>query len=122
MDKKLYTVAGTSILEGQGLKARFATDMLRQKVLEGCGHTDIKLVELPNPMLKEDALKHLLTLEQFNKDKESVDMLNASIAKLQPKPKKEKKAKETGTAPTTPAAPEPVVKKGKKAPAAPPAA
>ena len=60
MTNKLFTVAGTSNLNGS-VKYRFATSMNRAAVLKKCGHTDIKLVELPNPMSKEDAVAFLAT-------------------------------------------------------------
>lgn len=54
---KLFTVAGTSNLEGT-VKFRVANGsaVARTKVLERSGHTDIKLVDLVKPMTKEDAI------------------------------------------------------------------
>jgi len=53
---KLFTVAGTSALEGV-VKFRVANGSAaaRSKVLTRSGHTDIKLVDLATPMTKEDA-------------------------------------------------------------------
>lgn len=53
---KLFTVAGTSNLEGV-VKFRVANGSAtaRTKVLERSGHKDIKLQDLPRPMTKEDA-------------------------------------------------------------------
>jgi hypothetical protein len=62
---KLYTVAGTSTLNGE-TKARFANDTMRIKVLAKNGHTDITLVELPSEMTKVEAAKFLATLEEFS--------------------------------------------------------
>jgi len=56
---KTFGVAGVSKLNGE-VKARFAQDMDRVKVLEKNGHTDIKLFQLPQPMTKEDALLWLV--------------------------------------------------------------
>jgi hypothetical protein len=57
--EKLFTVAGTSNLNG-AVKFRFANDFKgRVKVLERNGHTDIMLFELPRPMTKEEAIAHL---------------------------------------------------------------
>ncbi len=53
---KLFTVVGTSSLDGV-TKVRFANDTMRTKVLQKHGHTDILLVELPEPMSKLDAVK-----------------------------------------------------------------
>lgn len=65
MTDKTYTVAGTSKLNGE-YKVRFANDMLRTKVLDKHGHTDIILVELPQAMLKLDAIKYIATLDEFD--------------------------------------------------------
>ena len=53
---KLFTVAGTSSLEGV-VKFRVANGSAdaRTKVLVRSGHTDIKLFDLATPMTKEDA-------------------------------------------------------------------
>jgi hypothetical protein len=57
--EKLFTVAGTSNLNG-AVKFRFATDLKsRIKVLERNGHTDIDLRELPHPMTKAAAIAFL---------------------------------------------------------------
>ena len=54
---KLFTVAGTSNLEGV-VKFRVAngTAKARAAVLTRSGHTDIQLQDLPKPMTKEDAI------------------------------------------------------------------
>jgi hypothetical protein len=61
---KLYTVVGTSTLNGE-TKIRFANDTMRIKVLAKNGHTDINLVELPNEMTKVEAAKFLAALPEF---------------------------------------------------------
>ena len=55
--EKLFTVAGTSSLEGV-VKFRVANGSAaaRTKVLERSGHVEIKLVDLATPMSKEDAI------------------------------------------------------------------
>ena len=55
--EKLFSVAGTSALEGV-VKFRVANGSAaaRTKVLVRSGHTDIKLVDLAKPMSKEDAI------------------------------------------------------------------
>ena len=65
MTDKLYTVAGTSALNGE-TKARFANDTMRIKVLSKNGHTDITLVELPNEMTKVEAAKFIAALDEFS--------------------------------------------------------
>jgi hypothetical protein len=61
---KLFTVAGTSVLEGV-CKFRVANGSAdaRAKVLEKNGHTDIALQDLPTPMSKEDAMVFLNYVE-----------------------------------------------------------
>lgn len=58
MDKTFNTV-GYSTLNGQ-LKLRFTTDKYRQRVLERRGHQKVFLVDLPEPMTKEDAAQWLM--------------------------------------------------------------
>ena len=55
--EKLFSVAGTSALEGV-VKFRVANGSAaaRTKVLVRSGHTDIKLVDLAKPMSKADAI------------------------------------------------------------------
>jgi hypothetical protein len=61
---KLFTVAGTSKLNGE-YKVRFANDTMRIKVLTKSGHEDITLVELPSEMSKLDAIKFIAGLDEF---------------------------------------------------------
>ena len=61
---KLFTVAGTSKLNGE-MKVRFANDVMRIKVLAKHGHEDITLVELPEAMTKLDAVKFIKTVDEF---------------------------------------------------------
>jgi len=65
MTDKLYTVAGTSTLNGE-TKARFANDTMRIKVLAKNGHTDIMLVELPKEMTKVQAAQFISGLDEFS--------------------------------------------------------
>jgi hypothetical protein len=59
--EKLFTVAGTSNLNGD-VKVRFGNDLVaRIKVLHSRGNTDVNLIELPNPMTKLEALLYLQT-------------------------------------------------------------
>ena len=55
----LFTVAGTSNRQGE-VKVRFANDLVsRIKALHRAGHTDVNLVELPQPITKLEALQYL---------------------------------------------------------------
>jgi len=61
---KTFTVAGVSTLNGD-CKIRFANDVLRVKNLAKSGHEDIRLVELPEAMLKTVAAKFVQALPEF---------------------------------------------------------
>lgn len=61
---KLFTVAGVSTYKGES-KIRFATDVMRIKVLAKNGHEDIQLVELPSEMNKVEAAKFIRGLDEF---------------------------------------------------------
>ena len=56
---KFFTVAGTATQNGI-TKVRFANDLVaRVKILTKNGCTNINLIELPQPMTKLEALRHL---------------------------------------------------------------
>lgn len=57
-----FKVVGISKLNGK-YKVRFANDMLRVKVLEKNGHTDVDLIELMTAMTKEDAVRKLIDMD-----------------------------------------------------------
>jgi hypothetical protein len=60
--EKLYTVAGTSRRNGT-VKFRFSNDIKgRVPMLIRTGHSEIRLVELPTAMSKDDAIAHLATV------------------------------------------------------------
>ena len=63
----VYSIAGVSRLNGE-FKVRFANDMTRVKVLQKNGHTDIDLIELKEPMTKEDAVAFLVSIDFATKD------------------------------------------------------
>jgi FAD/FMN-containing dehydrogenase len=69
MTDKQYTVAGTSRF-ACGVKARFANELTRVKVLDKAGHTEINLVELPSAMLKTEAVEHLIAIDFHKGDAE----------------------------------------------------
>ena len=55
---KLYTVAGTSVLNGKRAY-RFANSMSRAGVLTRNGHEDVQLEQLPRPMSREAAIEYM---------------------------------------------------------------
>ena len=90
-----YSIAGVSRLKGE-LKIRFANDMTRVKVLQKNGHSDIDLIELKEPMTKEDAIAFLISIDFATKDgvtNEEVNAaLHAEVEKRGDKPAREPKA------------------------------
>jgi len=62
---KLFKVVGISSLNGN-YKVRFANDMMRIKVLDKSGHTDIRLAELDTATTKYEAARQLLTMSEFS--------------------------------------------------------
>ena len=94
MTQKTFAVAGVSKLAGT-FKARFAADLTRVKVLEKNGHTDINLIELPEPMTKVEAAAHLIDTD-FDKGNMEIraalqaelDRFDAKSAKLDKPAKK----------------------------------
>lgn len=61
----MYTVAGVSRCKGK-IKVRFCSDaILRIKNLHKQGDTEIQLIELPNPMTKEEACHYLILNPAF---------------------------------------------------------
>ena len=85
MTDKLYTVAGTSTLNGE-TKARFANDTMRIKVLAKNGHTDIMLVELPKEMTKVEAAQFISGLPEFSGEVEQ-EAIGEYLGKHTPKAK-----------------------------------
>jgi hypothetical protein len=75
-----FTHAGVSRLNGD-FKVRFCNDALRVKVLAKNGHKDIDIVELRNPMTKEDAVAFLLEIDFANGNKEVQAALDAAAGK-----------------------------------------
>ena len=86
---KTFTIAGTSALNGD-TKVRFANDLVtRIKVLGRNGHKAINLVELPQAMTKEDAVRYLSTLDGF-KSMDEQAAIAGFLAKVEPKAPKAK--------------------------------
>jgi hypothetical protein len=82
---KTFTVAGVSTLNGE-CKIRFANDVMRVKNLAKSGHSDIRLVEMPDAVLKTEAAKFIATLPEFA-DAEAQTAIAEYLAKHDKQPK-----------------------------------
>jgi len=80
MTDKTFDMAGVSRLNGV-LKPRFATGEGRDKVLLKNGHTEICFVDLPHPMVKGDALLHLLTSGFQANNEEVIAVIKGELKK-----------------------------------------
>ncbi len=91
-----YKIAGVSKLNGE-FRVRFANDMTRVKVLAKNGHSDIDLIELKEPLTKEDAVAFLLSIDFAIRDGKTNDevqgALLAELDKRAETPKAEKAPK-----------------------------
>jgi hypothetical protein len=91
---KRFAVAGVSTVDGD-TKVRFANDMMRIKILQKNGHTDINLVELPSEMTKSEAIAYLRSIA-FGQGNAVVEAALAHVEKKNPaatsKPTKATKA------------------------------
>jgi hypothetical protein len=96
---KTFKFAGVSTREGT-IKARFANDQMRVKVLAKTGSSDIDLIELKEPMTKEDAVAFLLSINFDNGNAAIRAALEADLQKRQPKEPRVPKAKKEKAAPT----------------------
>jgi hypothetical protein len=99
-----YSHAGVSSLNGE-FKVRFCNDALRTKVLQKNGHKSIDIIELREPMTKEDAVAYMLSIDFDNGNKAVRAALEAAADKR------------GVTAPVAKAAPKAVAKAPAKAPA-----
>lgn len=61
---KLFNVVGVSKLNGD-YKVRFATDIMRIKVLAKHGHEDIRLAELPEAVTKYEAVLAIKGMDEY---------------------------------------------------------
>ena len=99
----VFTHAGVSRLNGE-FKVRFANDALRVKVLAKNGHKDIDIVELKEPMNKEDAIAYLMSIDFATQNgvtnAEVEAALFEAIDKRAVKPAKTKAPKATKAKPT----------------------
>ncbi len=83
---KLFKVAGVSRRNGS-FKARFANDMTRVKVLAKTGSSDIDLIELKEPMTKEEAVAFLISIDFDNGNTEIRAALEQELDKRTVTPK-----------------------------------
>jgi hypothetical protein len=80
MTDKTYTVVGTSVCNGK-MKVRWATDMMRIKVLQRTGHSDIELFELPSAMTKTAAVQYMIDTHGAKLSHERVLAAREALAK-----------------------------------------
>ena len=83
---KTFKFVGVSRRNGT-MKARFANDMTRVKVLAKTGSSDIDLIELEHPMTKEAAVAYLLQINFDQGNKEVRAALEADLSKRTPSEK-----------------------------------
>lgn len=73
-----YLYAGVSTKDGE-TKARFTNMPTYFDTLVKGGHTNISLLELPEPMNKTDAINYLMGLQDWRTDNEARDALNHAL-------------------------------------------
>jgi len=95
---KTFKFAGVSRRNGV-FKARFANDQMRVKVLAKTGSSDIDLIELENPMTKEDAINFLLKINFDNGNAEIREALERDLDRRQPKAEKPAQVKKPAQQP-----------------------
>jgi hypothetical protein len=86
-----FKFAGVSTLNGT-IKARFANDQMRVKVLAKNGHKDIDIIELKHPMTKTEIVEYLLSINFDNGNKAVRAALEAEVEKRTETPKATKAA------------------------------
>ena len=95
---KLFNIVGVSKLNGE-YKVRFATDIMRIKVLAKSGHEDIRLAELDAPVTKLEAAKQIQAMDEFQ-DAAAQSTIADYIEDKSPKAKTVAKAPVKAKAPT----------------------
>jgi hypothetical protein len=95
---KLFNIVGVSKLNGE-YKVRFATDIMRIKVLAKSGHEDIRLAELDAPVTKLEAAKQIALMDEFQ-DAAAQSTIAEYIEDKSPKAPKAKVAPKATKAPT----------------------
>lgn len=92
-----FNFAGVSRRNGE-FKVRFANDQMRVKVLAKTGSSDIDLIELREPMTKEEAVAYLIEIDFATRDGVTNAEVHAALLaaqeKREPKEPKVKVAKE----------------------------
>lgn len=88
---KLFNVVGVSKLNGE-YKVRFATDIMRIKVLAKHGHEDIRLAELDAAVTKYEAVKQIQSMDDFQ-DAAAQSAISEYLEDKAPKAAKAPKAK-----------------------------
>jgi len=86
-----FKFAGVSTLNGK-IKARFANDQMRVKVLAKNGHKDIDIIELKHPMTKDEAVAFLLQINFDNGNAAVRAAIEAEVEKRTETPKAAKAA------------------------------
>ena len=86
-----FKYAGVSTLDGK-IKARFANDQMRVKVLAKNGHKDIDIIELKHAMTKDEAVAFLLQINFDNGNKAVRAAIEAEVEKRTETPKAAKAA------------------------------
>lgn len=81
-----FKFAGVSTLNGK-IKARFANDQMRVKVLAKNGHKDIDIIELKHPMTKDEAVAFLLQINFDNGNAAVRAAIEAEVEKRTETPK-----------------------------------
>lgn len=95
MAKNTFKVAGITTHNGN-TKVRFTDDMIRRvKQFSKGGATRIDLLELPSEMTKVEAVKHLMTLEQFKSAEDQATLADCLADKEKVATKGEVKVKAT---------------------------
>jgi Arc/MetJ-type ribon-helix-helix transcriptional regulator len=118
MTEKTFTHAGVSTLDGV-VKARFANDAMRVKVLQKGGHTNIDMTELMSAMTKAEAVASLLKANFDNGDMVIRAALEAELDKRAPKAASKDKPKKEAKKPKKAAVPKAITLESIKAKAAP---
>ena len=90
-----FKVAGLTTHNGN-TKVRFTDDMIRRvKQFSKGGATRIDLIELPSEMTKVEAVKHLMTLDQFKSAEDQATLADCLADKEKAAGKGEVKVKAT---------------------------
>ena len=98
---KLFNVVGVSKLNGE-YKVRFATDIMRIKVLAKHGHEDIRLCELDEAVSKYEAVTQIKSMDEFQ-DVAAQAAIAEYLEDKAPKTPKAKVSKPVAKATKTPA-------------------